>query len=87
MDITEHGKSTVQNGADAVQEASDRLQRAAARAADRTQDAAQHAWRSARHAGREVEGFVYRRPVETALIAAGAACVITALAFWFTRPD
>jgi hypothetical protein len=38
-------------------------------------------------AGNEVSSFVHRRPVETALLSAAAACLITGLAFWFSRPD
>jgi hypothetical protein len=41
----------------------------------------------ARRAGNEVSSFVHRRPVETALLSAAAACLITGLAFWFSRPD
>ncbi|MGH8125503.1 MAG: hypothetical protein ACREPK_06635 [Rhodanobacteraceae bacterium] len=39
------------------------------------------------YTGQEVNSFVHRRPVETALLSAAGACLITGLAFWFTRPD
>jgi len=48
---------------------------------------ASKAWRGAQRAGDQVSGFVHRRPVETALLSAAVACLITGLAFWATRPD
>lgn len=87
MDITEQGKAAVHGGTEAIEEATDRLQRAAGRAADRTQDAAREAWRRTKYAGGEVGDFVRRRPVETALIGVGVACLAAAVAFWCTRGD
>ena len=54
---------------------------------DQAQDVASEAWRYAQRGGDKVSGFVHRRPVETALISAAVACLITGLAFWATRPD
>lgn len=73
MSITEAGKSAIQQSASEV--------------ADRAQDMASDAWRYAQRTGDKVSGFVHRRPVETALISAAVACLITGLAFWATRPD
>jgi hypothetical protein len=67
--------------------AKEQLKQGAAEAADRAQDMASDAWRSTRRAGDSVSGFVHRRPVETALLSAAAACLITGLAFWASRPD
>lgn len=55
--------------------------------ADQSQEMAGKAWRGAQRAGDQVSGFVHRRPVETALLSAAVACLITGLAFWATRPD
>lgn len=54
---------------------------------DTLEDAAHKMKQGVRHTGLEVKSFVYRRPVETALLSAAGACLITGLAFWFTRPD
>ncbi|MGH8191525.1 MAG: hypothetical protein ACREP2_08780 [Rhodanobacteraceae bacterium] len=75
MDITQ-GKLH----SDALENAADQVRHSASRIAD-------SASYGARRAGREVNSFVHRRPVETALLSAAAACVITGLAFWFSRPD
>lgn len=55
--------------------------------AGKASDAADQAMQAARHVGGDVSAWVHRRPVETALLSAATACVITALAFWATRPD
>lgn len=54
---------------------------------DTLEDAAHRVKHGVLHTGREVNSFVHRRPVETALLSAATACLITGLAFWFTRPD
>jgi hypothetical protein len=87
MNITEEGKTAMQNGADAMATAKEHMKHGASEMADRSQEVASKAWRGAQRAGGEVSGFVHRRPVETALLSAAAACLITGLAFWFTRPD
>lgn len=79
MDVTQ-GNTILHSGAEALQNASDQARHRAGRMAD-----------SARYgikvAGNEVGSFVHRRPVETALLSAAAACLITGLAFWLSRPD
>lgn len=87
MNITQEGKSAMQNGADAMSSAKEYAKHGAAEVADRAQDMASDAWRYAQRGGDKVSGFVHRRPVETALISAAVACLITGLAFWATRPD
>jgi hypothetical protein len=77
----------MQNGTDAMKGAKEQLKQGAAEVADRAQDMAGDAWRCTQSAGNRVSGFVHRRPVETALISAAAACLITGLAFWASRPD
>ncbi|HEX5488920.1 MAG TPA: hypothetical protein VFX04_07230 [Rhodanobacteraceae bacterium] len=72
MDIT-HG---LQNGSDALENASQQVRHGA-----------HTAMHGVRRAGNEVNSFVHRRPVETALLSAAAACLITGLAFWLSRPD
>jgi ElaB/YqjD/DUF883 family membrane-anchored ribosome-binding protein len=87
MNVTQEGRAAMQNGADAMRGAKEQLKKGAAEVADRAQDVAGDAWRHTQRAGDRVSGFVHRRPVETALISAAAACLITGLAFWATRPD
>ncbi len=74
-------------GADAMNSAKEQVKHGASVMADQAQDLASDAWRSTQRAGDRVSGFVHRRPVETALISAAAACLITGLAFWASRPD
>lgn len=87
MNVTEEGRAAMQNGANAMTGAKEYMKHGAAEVADRAQDMAGDAWRRTRRAGGRVSGFVHRRPVETALIGAAAACLITGLAFWASRPD
>ena len=87
MNITEEGRTAMQNGADAMTGAKEQMKRGAAEVADRAQDMASDAWRRTQRAGDSVSGFVHRRPVETALLSAAVACLITGLAFWASRPD
>ncbi len=87
MDITEEGKTAMQNGADAMTSAKEHMRHGASVMADQGQEMASKAWRGAQRAGDQVSGFVHRRPVETALLSAAVACLITGLAFWATRPD
>jgi len=84
MSITEEGKSALHGGADAMASAA---KHGAAEVADRAHDMAGDAWRYAQRGGDRGSGFVHRRPVETALISAAVACLITGLAFWASRPD
>lgn len=77
----------MQNGADAMTSAREYVQHGANTMADQGQEIASKAWRGAQRAGDQVSGFVHRRPVETALLSAAVACLITGLAFWATRPD
>jgi hypothetical protein len=79
MDITQ-GKAALHSGAEVLGNATDNVRHNAGRLAD-------NAVYGIRHAGREVTSFVHRRPVETALLSAAAACLITGLAFWLSRPD
>jgi len=78
MDIT--GNTVLHSGTEALQNASEQARHHAARMAD-------SAKYGIKVAGDEVTSFVQRRPVETALLSAAAACLITGLAFWFSRPD
>jgi hypothetical protein len=87
MDVTHQGKTAMQGGAEALEDAAHKMKHGVDKAADNVADMATDAWIGARQAGREVKSFVYRRPVETALLSAAAACLVTGLAFWFTRPD
>ena len=87
MDITQQGKTAVQSGADALEDTAHKMKYRANKVADNAADIASDAWMGVQEAGREVKSFVYRRPVETALLSAAVACLITGLAFWFTRPD
>jgi len=87
MDITDQGRTAIQSGANAIEHAAHHVKRGTDKLADAAGDATEHAVRSARHAGREINSFVHRRPVETALLSAATACLITGLAFWFTRRD
>jgi len=87
MDITEERRAAMQNGADAMTSAREHVQHGANMVADQSQEIASKAWRGAQRAGDQVSGFVHRRPVETALLSAAVACLITGLAFWATRPD
>ncbi len=79
MDVTQ-GNKILHSGAEALQNASEQARYQASRVAD-------SAKYGIRVAGNEVSSFVHRRPVETALLSAAAACLITGLAFWFSRPD
>lgn len=74
-------------GADAMSSAKEHVKHGVNVVADQAQDMASDAWRYAQRGGDKVSGFVHRRPVETALISAAVACLITGLAFWATRPD
>ena len=65
----------------------ERLHGSAQQLADKAGDVSDRAVRAARHMGNDVNAWVHRRPVETALLSAGVACLITALAFWATRRD
>ncbi len=67
-------------GAEALESATDQ-------ARQRAGHMAETAKYNARRAGNEVSLFVHQRPVETALLSAAAACLITGLAFWLSRPD
>lgn len=87
MDITDQGRTTMHAGAEALGDAAAQVKRGAVRVAESAGEAAGYAARCARNAGHEVNSFVHRRPVETALLSAAAACLITGLAFWYTRPD
>ena len=87
MDINDQGRAAMHGGAEALGDAAAQVRRGAGRMAESASEAAGHAARCARNAGREVSSFVQRRPVETALLSAAAACLITGLAFWYTRPD
>jgi hypothetical protein len=87
VNIAQQGKSAMQNGAGAMSSATEYAKQGASAVADRAQDMASDAWRYAQRGGDKVSGFVHRRPVETALISAAVACLITGLAFWATRPD
>lgn len=72
MDMT-HG---LQSGSDALENASHQIR---------------HGVRTAMHgvrrAGNEVNSFAHRRPVETALLGAGVACLVAGFAFWLSRRD
>jgi hypothetical protein len=87
MNVTEEGRTAMQNGAEAMTSAKEHMRHGANLVADQGQEMASKAWRGAQRAGGQVSGFVHRRPVETALLSAAAACLITGLAFWATRPD
>lgn len=87
MNITEEGKSALHGATDAMANVRDHAKRKTTDLADRTQDMASDAWRCTQRAGDRVNGFVHRRPVETALLSAAAACLITGLAFWASRRD
>ena len=87
MNITEEGKSAMDSGVDAMASAKEKVQRGASEVAGRAQGMASDAWRCTQRAGDQVSDFVHRRPVETALLSAAAACLITGLAFWACRRD
>lgn len=74
------GKTALHTGAAALESATDH-------ARDRAEHMVTTAKHGARWAGAEVSSFVHRRPVETALLSAATACLITGLAFWLSRPD
>jgi hypothetical protein len=79
MDVTQ-GNAILHSGAEALQNAGEQARHRASRMADTARY-------GIRVAGNEVGSFVHRRPIETALLSAAAACLITGLAFWFSRPD
>lgn len=77
---TTHGSAALQSGAEAIAETADQVKHGARQMTD-------SAVHGVKRAGREVSSFAQRRPVETALLGASAACLIAGLAFWFSRPD
>jgi hypothetical protein len=79
MDVTQ-GNAVLHSGAEALQNASEQARHHASQMAD-------SAKYGIKVAGDEVSSFVHRRPVETALLSAAAACLITGLAFWLSRRD
>lgn len=79
MDIA-HGKAVLHSGVDTLGNATGEVRRRAGRMTD-------SAMHGMRRAGSEVSSFAQRRPVETALFGAAAACLIAGLAFWFSRRD
>ncbi|HLI18522.1 MAG TPA: hypothetical protein VKV22_09650 [Rhodanobacteraceae bacterium] len=83
MDITREGLS----GSNGLESAAGKVKHGASRMVNAAEDMADEAKHRAKHIGYEVDAWVHRRPVETALLSAAVACLITGLAFWFTRPD
>lgn len=79
MDIA-RGKTAFQSGAAALGQAAGQVRQSAGEMAD-------SAMYGVRRAGNEVGSFVQRRPVETALFGASAACLVAGLVVWFTRRD